>query len=91
MYLPLLVCAYCLGDVLGGRLMTCENHRYVHFPDGESLLSIPFMPENILNGLTCPDCKVRIGGFHHPGCMYETCPRCEGRLVECGCTESHRD
>jgi hypothetical protein len=84
MFLPLSICAFCFGEV-GGLLGTCEGNRYVRFPDGERLLSITFLPENILRGTRCPDCNVNIGGFHHPGCSHEICPRCGGRLSTCGC------
>ncbi len=33
----------------------------------------------------CPDCGVRVGGLHHPGCEFEECPRCHGRYVDCPC------
>lgn len=33
----------------------------------------------------CPDCNVALGGFHHPGCDREICPRCGGQLITCGC------
>jgi uncharacterized OB-fold protein len=49
------------------------------------MLSVPFLPENILYGTRCPDCGVSIGGFHHPGCSREICPRCGERLSLCGC------
>ncbi|HNU92774.1 MAG TPA: hypothetical protein PKO25_12955 [Spirochaetota bacterium] len=84
MFLPLTVCAFCFGEV-GGGLPTCDGNRYVRFPDGGSMLSVPFLPENILFGARCPDCGVSIGGFHHPGCDQERCPRCGGRLSRCGC------
>jgi hypothetical protein len=87
MFLPLGVCAYCYGEINGGHIATCSNNRYVHFPEGESQYSIPFIPENILRGTRCPDCFVNIGGFHHPGCRYEICPRCHERLAACGCRD----
>lgn len=33
----------------------------------------------------CPDCNVKDGGRHHPGCDKEECPRCGGQLIGCGC------
>jgi hypothetical protein len=36
-------------------------------------------------GRPCGDCGVAPGGFHHPGCDLEECPRCVGQLFSCGC------
>jgi hypothetical protein len=33
----------------------------------------------------CHDCKVVVGGVHHPGCDAERCPVCSGQLIGCGC------
>ena len=33
----------------------------------------------------CHDCGCPNGGYHHPGCDEEKCPRCGGQLIGCGC------
>ena len=33
----------------------------------------------------CPDCGTPRGGWHHPGCRTEQCPRCGGPLSSCPC------
>jgi hypothetical protein len=33
----------------------------------------------------CHDCSAPPGGFHHPGCDMERCPRCRGQIISCGC------
>lgn len=35
----------------------------------------------------CHDCDVLPGGFHHPGCDSQECPRCGRQLIFCGCFE----
>jgi len=85
MYLPLTICAFCFHDIDLRHIVSCENNRYVHFKDGSNIPSIPFYPRDILFTKRCPDCNVRIGGYHHPGCEYEVCPKCSGYIVECGC------
>lgn len=32
----------------------------------------------------CPDCGVRYGEHHDPGCHLEQCPICRESLVQCG-------
>ena len=38
----------------------------------------------------CHDCSVMPGGYHHPGCDVEECPRCGGQLISCFCHGSGR-
>lgn len=33
----------------------------------------------------CHDCEVMIGGYHHPGCDMERCPKCGGQFMVCDC------
>ncbi len=35
----------------------------------------------------CHDCNCAVGGFHHPGCDMEQCPKCSSQLIGCGCTQ----
>jgi hypothetical protein len=38
-----------------------------------------------VRGETCGDCGAPRGGFHHPGCDMEVCPRCRRQAITCGC------
>ena len=48
---------------------------------------IPFGDEMDLDLLasTCPDCGIGTGGFHHPVCRVEGCPKCHGKVAFCVC------
>ena len=82
--------------------MTC-NHCKEKMEDLsiESCIKIPILyPDGIkLDPLTshfkeksgrCHDCNIVHGGYHHPGCDVEKCPRCEGQLITCGCLSSNK-
>lgn len=38
----------------------------------------------------CGDCGVLPGGFHHPGCDIDECPRCTEQALMCGCSDEAR-
>lgn len=33
----------------------------------------------------CGDCGAMVGGYHHPGCDCERCPKCGGQLISRNC------
>ena len=52
-------------------------------PDGRRFLAIPYGHKSegwsrmgIIPPPRCHDCRVKTGGFHHPGCDMERCPIC---------------
>ena len=63
----------------------CSANRVIKYPDGSKLSSVPFIGEE--SSKRCHDCNVEFGGYHHPGCDREKCPRCGGQLISCGCLD----
>lgn len=77
------VCDYCNQEMsTPGGIKTCTGNETIEFPFGDSLPAIPWDGDNI-----CYDCKIQPGGFHHPGCDNEKCPKCGGQLIGCGCLD----
>lgn len=77
-------CSFCLKETTDQAVKTCSgNEGLLYFPDtGEYLHTLPYEdPE----GERCPDCRVASGGYHHPGCNMERCPRCGLQLISCSC------
>lgn len=80
------VCGACENDMLTAA--TC-----VEVPakiDGESLSPIRYGSEGsdwLPQGERCHDCGVARGGFHHPGCDAERCPKCRSQIISCGCLD----
>ena len=75
------VCSYCADDMSDDATTSCVE-ELVWF-SGDPVTSMPVIP--FTGEGRCHDCHVAHGGFHHPGCDNERCPRCSGQLITCGC------
>jgi len=75
---------------MDASVMTCAGIASIEYPDGTTLLKIPFNPKSLHlpNWHRCPDCNVAPGGNHHANCDYETCPKCGSQLISCACFDS---
>ena len=70
---------------------TCKGNDTVEYPDGTILASVPYHIDGVPKDHRCHDCNVELGGFHHPGCDMERCPKCGGQLISCGCLDEEDD
>ena len=73
-------CGFCKQEMKDAVSCTVEV-----FTDlgPEPVPRIRYEPE----GRNCHDCECPPGGFHHPGCDAERCPKCGGQAIGCGCVE----
>lgn len=55
-----------------------------HVSDTEEQARLRYKAYRDLDG-RCHDCKVARGGYHHPGCGLEWCPRCGLQHIMCYC------
>ena len=75
------ICEYCNRD-----MKQAESCIIVHLHiDGREWLPAPFIGEG--DEYRCGDCNVLAGGYHHPGCDQEVCPKCNGQLISCDCLD----
>lgn len=77
-------CSWCNHEMMDENTISCVSNEVVDFND-VILPSIPFCGDELES--RCHDCNVKDGGFHHPGCDSECCPKCGGQLISCGCLE----
>jgi hypothetical protein len=81
------ICSWCEREMTDDSVNSCSGNTHVDYPDGTKLPSTPYDPDYGDADKRCHDCNVKRGGFHHPGCDMERCPRCKGQLISCGCLD----
>lgn len=81
------ICKWCKKEML--EVDTCNGNTYVEFPNGEMLPASNYHFDE--ESGRCHDCNIKHGGFHHPGCDVERCPKCKGQLITCGCLDEEEE
>lgn len=79
------ICRYCDREMLNPEITTCRWNTGIGYADGAALSPVPYQPDDPEPGHRCHDCGIAPGGYHHPGCDMEICPRCNGQLISCDC------
>ena len=79
------ICEWCSQEMLDPTVTTCLANQFVAYPDGSRLPSSTDHFDEPSG--RCHDCNIAHGGYHHPDCDVERCPRCGGQLLSCGCLE----
>lgn len=77
------ICAFCKKEMSDDNTESCDKLT-ICFADGPNMVPSTFH-FNEPNG-RCHDCNIKHGGYHHPGCDVERCPRCNNQLITCNCT-----
>ncbi len=81
-------CTYCGREMRTAT--SCKRTPWIL--QGREYAPIPYGEEERTEGghlyHRCPDCGVARGGFHHPACDIEECPRCHQQLISCGCADT---
>ncbi len=67
---------------------SCTPHAYYSKDENRNYAAVPYYlryPDAQGVPTRCHDCNVKVGGYHHPGCDEERCPRCGRQLISCDC------
>jgi hypothetical protein len=83
----------CCDQPLRPTPDSCTIEQY-EYADGDVVDRIPFGHDRehwielgIIPPERCRDCGVKLGGYHHPQCCIERCPRCGVQNLTCHCDD----
>jgi hypothetical protein len=80
------ICEFCKKGML--KVGTCMCIPFTDPENGNLVGPIKYGDESDDWGADkqrCGDCNVVKGGYHHPGCDVERCPKCGNQAIGCDC------
>ena len=80
------MCNECKQEMSGDNPADSCIAEKIVFTNGDTMIRSLFHFDEP-NG-RCHDCGIKHGGYHHPGCDVERCPKCGGQLISCNCFDS---
>lgn len=76
------ICKQCNQEMQGK--VSCDGAQ-IAYPDGTKFEPLLFWDDDP-SVTHCHDCWTPKGGFHHPGCDSEECPKCGAcQIIACSC------
>lgn len=78
-------CKYCNQEMTDLDKITCTITHIWDLLTGQIYARPIYEPEDKSPDHRCHDCGIKAGGYHHPGCDVEICPKCGGQMIVCGC------
>ena len=93
------ICDWCGEEMMEADSCITEEGLNIQTPDGvQNFSPVKFGEESRFSSTLelgsftplepndqCPDCNVKIGGYHHPGCDVEECPYCRRQMLSHDC------
>jgi hypothetical protein len=73
------ICKWCEMEMNDDKTKSCLNFSM----EDENCKKYNPVPYDGKRGKRCPDCYVKQGGIHHPGCDIEKCPICNLQMISC--------
>lgn len=77
------ICLSCRRDIEDGN--SCGRQPVVGFNQRWERVTFGNEVDFTEEMKTCPGCYVSTSSYHHVYCAFEECPKCQGKIDNCGC------